>query len=506
MNPAAPDPLHVGVFHLAGMQLALYQHHLKEVVQTGALSALPTECPSILGAFSLRGVMVPVMDLRLVLQPGAQPLPAPYVVVIEWEQRLLGLATDGVVGVYALPPDQLRRLAPAPTSDSVLEGGFERPDDGSQVSLLNVQSLIRQPHLPMTWPASDPPKDLSTDASTASDAGLVKGPAGASAATLENAQPLMLFRCQGIPMAVGTEAVHTTVVNPELLDIRNASGAFLGMMRFNGQDVPAVHLGQLCGLSPQPGQQTSADQQAFLVPTAGGLVACLVDSITDVAAADSRQCVPLPPYSLAGSHLFAGTLPVEALVSSQRTHDQTAIGFFMLLDAQALQTDARLLDLTRLSQSGGQHQRGAGPQAAQHRDSGPLLIYHLGIDVASPLVQIAEILAWEAKAAVHGLGQGSLLMSRGRAIPVLELAPLLGLPTAQTDASEAGQVLVLHDEGQWLGFKVPELVNIEHGRLPAGQREDRVVVGAAADERVLRLVDLLKLARGLRAPQALLSA
>jgi len=498
MTPAAPDPLHVGVFHLAGMQLALYQHHLKEVVQTGALSALPTECPSILGAFSLRGVMVPVMDLRLVLQPGAQPLPAPYVVVMEWEQRLLGLATDGVVGVYALPPDQLRRLAPAPASDSVLEGGFERPDDGSQVSLLNVQSLIRQPHLPMTWPASEPPTDLSTT----SDAGLAERPPGGPAATLENAQPLMLFRCQGIPMAVGTEAVHTTVVNPELLDVRNASGAFLGMMRFNGQDVPAVNLGQLCGLSPQPGQQTSADQQAFLVPTAGGLVACLVDSITDVAAADSRQCVPLPPYSLAGSHLFAGSLPVEALVSSQREHDQTPIGFFMLLDAQSLQTDARLLDLTRLSQSGGQHQRGAGPQAAQHRDSGPLLIYHLGIDVASPLPQIAEILPWEAKAAVHGLGQGSLLMSRGRAIPVLELAPLLGLPT---DPTEAAQVLVLHDEGQWLGFKVPALVNIEHGRLPAGEREDRVMVGIAADERVLRRVDLLKLARGLRGPQALLS-
>jgi len=499
MSPVAPDPLHVGVFHLAGMQLALYQHHLKEVVQTGALSPLPTECRSILGALSLRGVMVPVMDLRRVLQPGTQPLPAPYVVVIEWEQRLLGLAADGVVGVYALPPDQLRRLAPEAANESVLDGGFERPDDGSQVSLLNVQSLIHQPHLPMTWPVSTGPTDLPAPP----EAGLPHAPAGPAAALVENTQPLMLFRCQGIPMAVGTEAVHTTVVNPELLDVRNASAAFLGMMRFNGQDVPAVHLGQLCGLSPQPGHQASTDQQAFLVPTTGGLVACLVDSITDVAAADSRQCVPLPPFSLAGSHLFAGTLPVEALVSSQRQHDQTPIGFFMLLDAQALQNDARLLDLTRLSQSGGQHQRGAGPQAAQSRDSGPLLIYRLGIDVASPLAQIAEILPWEAGSAVHGMGQGSLLMSRGRAIPVLELAPLLGLPT---DLAEAAQVLVLEDAGQWLGFKVPALVNIEHGRLPAGQREDRVMVGVAADERVLRLVDLLKLARGLRAPQALLNA
>ncbi|WP_027474550.1 chemotaxis protein CheW [Curvibacter gracilis] len=496
MTDTAPDPLHVGVFHLAGMQLALHQHHLKEVVQSGPLSALPTECPSILGAFSLRGVMVPVMDLRLVLQPGTQPLPAPYVVVIEWEQRLLGLATDGVVGVYALPPEQLRRLAPAPANDSVLEGGFERPDDGSQVSLLNVQSLIRQPHLPMTWPTGSGLAELSRPQGT----GSAPAQASTAATALENAQPLMLFRCQGIPMAVGTEAVHTTVVNPELLDVRNASGAFLGMMRFNGRDIPAVHLGLLCGLSAQPGHEASTDQQAFLVPTSGGLVACVVDSITDVAAADSGQCVPLPPYSLAGSHLFAGTLPVEALVSSQRLQDQTTIGFFMLLDAPALQTDARVLDLTRLSRSGDQHPRGIGPQAAPSRDSGPLLIYHLGVDVASPLPQIAEILPWEAGAAVHGLGQGSLLMSRGRAIPVLELAPLLGLPADEAQ-HDTGQVLVLDDEGQWLGFRVPALVNIEAGRLPGAQRDDRVMVGTAPQERVLRLVDLHALARSLRRPQ-----
>lgn len=505
MSDATTEPLqalHVGVFHLAGMQLALHQHHLKEVVQTGDLSALPTECPSIMGALSLRGVMVPVMDLRRLLQPGTQPAPAPYVVVIEWEQRLLGLVADGVVGVYALATERLHRLGPAPEGHSVLEAGFERPDDGSQVSLLNVQSLIRQPHLPMTWPTRQGPVGVSLAALPKATDGH-PAPAAAAATALESAQPLMLFRCQGIPMAVGTEAVHTTVVNPELLDQRHASGAFVGMMRFNGQDVPAVQLGLLCGLSPQPGHQARPDQQAFLVPTPGGLVACLVDSITDVAAADSRQCVPLPHYSLTSSPLFAGTLPVEALLSSQRLRDQTPIGFFMLLDAQALQTDVRLLELTRLNPSGGQQQGARGPQAGQPRDSGPLLIYHLGIDVASPLPQIAEILPWEAGSAVHGMGQGSLLMSRGRAIPVLPLAPLLGLPA---DPGDAGQVLLLQDEGQWLGFKVPALVNIEHGRLPSTQRDDRVMVGAAADERVLRLVDLHKLARSLRAPQARLCA
>lgn len=63
----------------------------------------------------------------------------------------------------------------------------------------------------------------------------------------------------------------------------------------------------------------------------------------------------------------------------------------------------------------------------------------------------------------------------------------------------------MDDEGQWLGFKVPALVNIEHGRLSSGQRDDRVVVGAAPTERVLRLVDLAKLTRSLRAPSALVS-
>jgi len=79
-----------GVFSLGQMQLALPIAALKEVTPMGALSALPSEAACVIGAISLRGLMVPVVDLRLIIHSKGELPPNADVVVMEHEGRLLG--------------------------------------------------------------------------------------------------------------------------------------------------------------------------------------------------------------------------------------------------------------------------------------------------------------------------------------------------------------------------------------------------------------------------------
>jgi len=144
-----------GVFYLGRMQLALPVESLKEVTPMGELSALPSEAACIIGAISLRGLMVPVLDLRRIIHHEGGLPPNADVIIMEHEGRLLGLAADGAVGVYALAESDVHPIGPREPLASVLMAGFERPDDTSLVSVLSPVAIANIPHVPLVRAPQD---------------------------------------------------------------------------------------------------------------------------------------------------------------------------------------------------------------------------------------------------------------------------------------------------------------------------------------------------------------
>jgi hypothetical protein len=70
---AGPNIELYGSFHLAGAELALPVAALQEVVNhPEALTPVPLAPPYLLGLFNLRGTLIPVVDLRQLLNLHAQ--------------------------------------------------------------------------------------------------------------------------------------------------------------------------------------------------------------------------------------------------------------------------------------------------------------------------------------------------------------------------------------------------------------------------------------------------
>ncbi len=515
--------LRYGVFWLGPMQLALPIEALKEVVPMGPVSALPSECACLLGGISLRGLMMPVVDLRALLRPGVAPAATAGVVVLAHLGRWLGLAADGIVGVYDLPSDEVHAVRPTDPWASVLQAAFSRPDDGSLVSVLHPDAIVAHAHVPLLTPpeggtgspsSAGQPTDAQADAHT--DA-LAFTPAGGDAhhrnarCYLEDPRHLMLLRCGGMPLAIASQAVHTTVIQPALGESQLASGYFRGMMRFDDTDIPAVALSSLCGFGP-PAEDRSP--QAFLVRYPGGLVAFLVDEIVDVVTADGQRIAPVPLYAHLSPGWFSGTLPPEALAHSAGPAGAAPIApFHLVVNDAALLADDRLIALADM----GQQHRHAKEKARSPASAGsadptdaagqvfkvPLqvLAYHAGADLATPITQVAEILPWEPDRAVATADGVGLIMSRGRPIPVHALGALLAPSRWRADEPTAN-VLVVDDGGHRIGFRVPRLVTIGEGRTVASvdhsAATDMVQLSVGAEDRLLRLVDLVALARGLR--------
>ncbi len=494
-----------GVFSLATLQLALPLEALREVVPLSALSALPCAAPCVIGGIDLRGVLVPVVDLRVVIGLPAAGSEPRSIVIMVFEERLLGLLASGVVGVFECPEGGWSPMVSRNGELSIFGGGFRRPDDGSMVSVLSPVGLAGLRDVPMVENSGRDPSQLPR--------GGELGGGGLTEAYL------MLVRTGSVPMALASEAVHTTILHPEILNSPLTGGWCLGIIEHAGRKVPAVDLLALCGLGEIANPWLT---QAFLIQYPQGLVAFMVDQIIDVVRADARGLVPIPPGTLPGDALFAGALPMDALPGVTAGSDLQAAYFLMLDAGQVIghrdlsglarmntPVDARGLDAGRVRSDG---ERRLLAERCQ------VLTYDLGFEVATPIDQIAEILPQaEDKGIVFGAGSraAGLVVSRGRAIPTFCLSSLMGL--AGAERSPTASVLVVETETGCVGFNVARLMTIDDaplnrpdapgvGRSPLpslpegnGARWSPAMVGSGAAERMLSVLDLKHLARTLSA-------
>jgi purine-binding chemotaxis protein CheW len=109
--PAAP-PLHLVTFTLDREEFGIPIGRVREVLRVGDITRVPEAPPHIRGVTSVRGRILPVVELRTRLgltalgDPGARAR----VIVVEAHGRVLGLIVDAVNQVVQVPADSV--LAP----------------------------------------------------------------------------------------------------------------------------------------------------------------------------------------------------------------------------------------------------------------------------------------------------------------------------------------------------------------------------------------------------------
>jgi purine-binding chemotaxis protein CheW len=107
-------------FRLGGEVYAVLVADVREVLKSYHLTSVPNTPNYILGVMSLRGAMLPVIDLckRFGLAPGANDEKSRIVVVSSADEEV-GLLVDQVTGVFRVLPDEIK---PVPEN---LEQGAE---------------------------------------------------------------------------------------------------------------------------------------------------------------------------------------------------------------------------------------------------------------------------------------------------------------------------------------------------------------------------------------------
>jgi purine-binding chemotaxis protein CheW len=108
VQPAAP-PLHLVTFVLDREEFGIPIGRVREVLRVGDITRVPEAPPHIRGVTSVRGRILPIVELRTRLGlPGlGEPGTRARIVVVEAHGRVLGLLVDAVNQVVNVPADSV---------------------------------------------------------------------------------------------------------------------------------------------------------------------------------------------------------------------------------------------------------------------------------------------------------------------------------------------------------------------------------------------------------------
>ncbi len=495
-------PLDFGGFVLADMQLALPMDAVREVIPAQRWLPLPCAHPAVVGGVDLRGVAVPVLDLRTLLSRPAADTPSPCVLIVVLQGRLLGLLADQVTGIFRADDKGQHALHEhgdvAGAAGGVMTGTVRRADTGALVSVLSAEALMQLRGVPMV-DDPEPGRQRVTEAQDEEDV------------VQDQAQTVVLLRCGQVPFAINALAVHATLPDPRIQASPLARGHCRGVVDHGGMLVPAVDLQSLCGLGAMP----AGPCQAFMVAWPEGMVAFLVTAVLDVVLVPHDAGLPVPPFALPRADLMHLALSLDELAPARMADLGLQGAQFLLLDTDALMRCEEVCNLAQANarQSGVSGDARSFVKGVVRTDGlqRAMLTYSLNHETATPLEQVQEILPYSSSVSIFR-SNGPLLgftMHRGQSIPVLCLSRLSG-GTSPTEVTPAASILIVKSDDELVGFAVPHLKSIEAanwepevprmGQAAEGAAQARKLarVGTGAEERMLPVIDLAQMAQLVR--------
>ena len=141
---AAENPRQFITFTLAAQEYGVDIMRVREIKGWTETTALPQAPSYVRGVINLRGIIVPILDLRARFGMGATvPTSTHVVIIVITDTRTTGLLVDAVSDIITVEPSTIRpvpRMDDTPPEDSFLDGLVALED--RMVTLVSLDGLI----------------------------------------------------------------------------------------------------------------------------------------------------------------------------------------------------------------------------------------------------------------------------------------------------------------------------------------------------------------------------
>ena len=291
---AAPATELFGSFLLGTDEFALPALCIREVVNfPERMTSVPLAPACLEGMFTLRGSVIPVVNLGRLFDRSAPPAePTNKIAIIDYQEVQVGLLVHATGEILRVRPEQRSRLRYAEGSTQGVVAETILLDEGRRlVQVLDIERLVHIENVPHVQ---------SMRAAGAESRRQLR--------VVGERRHAISFRAAGARFAMEMKAIQEIIRVPELHASILNSALCLGRMHFRGLQVPVVDFAALAGGTAG---QAHAEQRVLVAHIGEATIGFLVDSVESILHFTSDEVMAIPLLSKARSGMFAGCVARE---------------------------------------------------------------------------------------------------------------------------------------------------------------------------------------------------
>ncbi|MEM8729336.1 MAG: chemotaxis protein CheW [Pseudomonadota bacterium] len=282
-----------GSFWIEDTEFAIPVDAVQEVVnEPGGYTPVPMSPPHMIGVFNLRGMIIPVMDLRILLTYGApDPEKRRKIAIIENGELCLGLLFDDTGGVIYGDDTSLVEFQANDegVKDVVVEGVLKLQNGARIVQLLDPYRILEIERLPRV-------ENKRSDDEAKRNLGKRRN--------------CISFQIGHTQCAIDLENVQEIMDVPALIESPLAHGHILGNVDIRGATVPVIEFrGILEAREPfKFTQDMLASRKLVILSLPEGQIALLVYSVDSIVAYFENDVLPFSQISIPRGEIIRGCL------------------------------------------------------------------------------------------------------------------------------------------------------------------------------------------------------
>ena len=447
MTAATPATVELfGSFLLGDDEFALPASCIREVVNLPErITALPLSPPFLEGMFTLRGSVIPVVNLGRVFQPAA-PAAAPghKIAILDFDQVLVGILFHDTGEILRVRPEQRGALSYHGGAQGVVAGTILLDDGNRLLQVLDPAALVRIENVPhvLALQAAGRKQDRQQFHAQAERRRCVSFHVGATA---------FGFEMGAIQEIIAVPELHRSILNSALC---------LGRINFRGSQVAVVDFAALLGAGgaatedAAPAHAASPEQRIIVVRIDDATVGFLVDAVDSIIHFFSDDIMPIPLLSKARAAMFAGCIA------------RPELGEIIFLDHREIFSRSEIVEMRTghanlYPEAGKAEPAGVAAGGKRKGQRQVYITFALEATFAVEIRQVREIIDY-SEAVTHAPGlppfMRGMLNLRQQMISVIDLRSLYRMPPRAGD--EGSKILIIERGEDRYGLLVDAVENI----------------------------------------------
>jgi purine-binding chemotaxis protein CheW len=437
-----------GSFLLDEEEFALPALSIREVVNfPDRIVPIPLSPPYLEGIFTLRGMVIPVVNLRRLFDPDAAMADrAQKIAIVDHEHIQVGLLFDSTGEILRVRPEQHSILKyEGKNAQGVISGTIQTRqlndggraseksnDDGRLLQILDPFALLHIENIPQVL-----------------ERRIAGRKADASRFQLQaERRQCVSFHVGGSVFAFEMAAIREIINVPELQSSVLNSRLCAGSFHFRGGIVPVVNFAAL--LKAESAEQAHSSDSRLVVARIGTVsVGFLVDSVDDIIKFFPDEVLPIPLLSKARAGMYRG-----CILRQQG-------GEVILLDHESIFSSTEIVDMNRGHANLFQDKAGIKEEVRKKVNRRVYLTFRLDNAFAVEILQIREIIEYSDninKPPGMPPFMRGIMNLRQQMITVVDMRLLYGMPPLASQ--KTAKILILERGDERFGLVVDDVESI----------------------------------------------